>query len=135
MTKAMVALSLGIERMSFCHKFLASELVSKEEVDANLITKQVGAFQEGRVGFQGSQLHSVKRGPDIERVADHPEAYIAYRLTYRCKDCGKEWTRLSVDQLGIPKSYVEDEEEKTEYDAEKEAKKAREEEYAREERR
>ena len=36
-------------------------------------------------------------------------------------------------RVGIPKQYVEDEEEKTEYDAEQETKEAREEEYAREE--
>ncbi len=68
-----------------------------------------------------------------ERIADHPEAFLAYKLTYRCKDCGKEWTKLSVDEVGIPKSYVEDEEENTEYDADKEAEESKEEEYESEE--
>ncbi len=93
--------------------------MSKQEVDASEITKQVDFFPHTGIG--------------IERVADNPGAYIAYKLTYRCKDCGKEWTKLSTEEVDIPKSYVEDEEEKTEYDGEKEAEEAREEEYAREE--
>ena len=59
--------------------------------------------------------------------------FTTYKETYRCKHCRKEWTKLSVEEVGIPKQYVEDEEEKTEYDAEQETKEAREEEYAREE--
>jgi hypothetical protein len=55
-----------------------------------------------------------------ERIADRPEAFVAYQFTYRCKDCGKEWAKFSVKEVALPEEDLEDEEEKTEYDADKE---------------
>ncbi len=67
---------------------------------------------------------SIEPGLSIETISSNPEGYITYKLGYRCKHCGKQ---------DVPKSYVENEEEKTDYDADKEEEEAREEEYAREE--
>lgn len=104
----------------------------EEQIDSSEVTKQGrDIFLERIRGRRGNLIPSAAAvGP---RIADHPEVLITYKVTYRCKHCGKEWTKLSVEEVGIPKEYVEDEEEKTEYDAEQEAKEAREEEYAREE--
>ncbi len=113
---------LVLKECPFCHRPFEAELVSKEQIDSSEVTKQRDVF------FGGGRVVS------IDRIADHPEAYITYKLTYRCKHCGKEWSKLDVEEVGLSKEYVEDEEEKTEYDAEQEAKEAREEEYAREER-
>jgi len=112
---------LVLEECPFCHKFLAAELLSKEEMDTTEALKEKDAFF--RMGV------TIETG---ERVADHPEDFITYRFAYRCRDCGKEWAKFSVREVEIPKEYVEDEEEKTEYDAEKEEEDAREEQYARE---
>ncbi len=126
---------LVLKECPFCHRPFEAELVSKEQIDSREVTKQRDVFFEGSGRIPGTLTRAPLTGPEveIERIADHPEAYITNKLTYRCKHCGKEWTKLSVEEVGIPKEYVEDEEEKTEYDAEQEAKEAREEEYAREE--
>jgi len=109
------------EECPFCQKFLAAELLSKEEVDTAETLKEKDVFF--KMGL------TIETG---ERVADHPEAFVTYRLGYRCRDCGKEWTKFRVREVGIPKEYVEDEEEKTDYDMEREEEDAREEQYARE---
>lgn len=67
-------------------------------------------------------------------IAQNPEAFITYKMTYRCKHCGKEWTKISVEAKTLPRDYVIDEDEKTEADAETESEDAREVEYIREER-
>ena len=113
--------SLVLEECPFCHKFLAAELLSKEEVDTAETLKEKDVFF--KMGL------TIETG---ERVADHPEAFITYRFAYRCRDCGREWTKFRVREVGIPKEYVEDEEEKTDYDAGNEEEEAREEQYARE---
>ncbi len=120
-----------LKECPFCHRPFEATIISKGQIDSSEVTKQGrDTFLERIRGLQGNLIPKVS----IDRIADHPGAYITYKLTYRCKHCGKEWTKLSVEEVGIPKEYVEDEEEKTEYDAEQEAKQSREEEYAREER-
>ena len=37
------------------------------------------------------------------------EGLVTYRLTYRCKHCGKEWTKLSEKEVDLPESYIKDE--------------------------
>ena len=111
-----------LEECPFCHKFLAAELLSKEEIDTAETLNEKDAFF--RMGI------TIETG---ERVADHPEAFITYRFVYKCRDCGKEWSKLKIREVGLPREYAEDEEEKTDYDAAKEEEEAREEQYAREE--
>ncbi len=125
-----------LKECPLCHRPFEAQLLSKEQIDASEVTKQGDFFVEGSTGVLGTQVHRPVMGPEIsiERIADHPEAYITYKLTYRCKHCGKEWSKLEVQEVGLSKEYVKDEEEKTEYDAEREAEEAREEEYVREER-
>ena len=113
--------SLVLEECPFCHKFLAAELLSKEEIETSEALKEKDAFF--KMGI------TIETG---ERIADHPEAFIAYRFAYRCRDCGREWAKFSVREVAGPREYVEDEEERTEYDAEKEEEDVREEQYARE---
>jgi hypothetical protein len=112
--------ALVLKECPFCHKLLAAQLVSKEEVDSGEILSQ------NDVIFRRAFLRSRVQG-----IAERPEAFVTYKLTYRCKSCSKEWSRLSVKEIGLPKEYVEDEEEKTEYDADKEEEQAREEERER----
>ena len=110
------------EECPFCHKFLAGELMSKEEVDTAEALKEKDAFF--KMGI------TIETG---ERVADHPEAFITSRFAYRCKECGKEWAKFSVREVETPGEYIEDGEEKTDYDAGKEEEEdVREEQYARE---
>ncbi len=120
----------------FCHRPFEAELVSKEQIDSSEVTKQRDVFFGGGRVVPGTFTRTPLIGPEvsIDRIADHPEAYITTKLTYKCKHCGKEWSKLEVEEVGLSKEYVEDTEEKTDYDAEREAEGAREEEYAREER-
>jgi len=66
-----------------------------------------------------------------QAVAMRSEAFITYQLNYRCKHCGKEWTKISVEEKQIPREYLEEDREKTDYDAHVEEEEARGEEYAR----
>ena len=111
-----------MEECPFCHKFLAAELLSKEEIDTAEALREKDAFF--KMGI------TIETG---ERVADHPEAFIAYRFLYKCRDCGKEWSKFKIREVELPREYVEDEDEKTDYDAAREEEEAREEQYAREE--
>jgi hypothetical protein len=67
-------------------------------------------------------------------IAQNPEAFITYKMTYGCKHCGRKWTKISVEAKPLPRDYVIDEDEKTDADAETESEDVREEEYIREER-
>jgi len=113
--------SLVLEECPFCHKFLAAELLSKEEVDTAETLKEKDVFFKMGLTIEAGEM-----------VADHPEAFITHKFAYRCRDCGKEWAKFKVSEVGIPKEYVEDEEEKTDYDTEREEEDAREEQFARE---
>ncbi len=111
--------SLVSEECPFCHKFLAGELMSKEEVDTAEALKEKDAFF--KMGI------TIETG---ERVADHPEGFVTYRFAYKCGDCGKEWNKFSVREVGSPREFGEDDEEKTDYDAGREEEDAREEQYS-----
>jgi hypothetical protein len=125
----------------FCHRPFEAEVLSKEQVDSSEVTK-VGDFPietdfwTGRTtegGFlmpRGSLILGLSE-EERNTVAMRPETYIAYRISYQCKHCGKTWTKLQVEEKPLPREYVEDESEKTDYDAHVEAEEAREEEYAR----
>jgi hypothetical protein len=125
----------------FCHRPFEAELLSKEQVDSSEVgnvgdfplerSVLSGQLMEGGFVRGGSLILGLSEG-QREAVAMRPEAFIAYKLSYRCKHCGKEWAHLSVEEKPIPRAYVEAEREKTDYDAHVEEERAREEEYARE---
>ncbi len=121
----------------FCHRPLEARLLSKEEIDSSEATK-VGDFPLEVTPFRGTTrggLSALGRNePDRNTIALHPEAFITYRMTYRCNHCGKEWTKISVEAKSLPRDYAIDEGEKTDADAEVETEDAREEEYVSEER-
>jgi hypothetical protein len=122
-----------LEECPFCHRPFSAEQISKEEVDSSIVMEQSGSMGAGGLrGLTGMLGLAIEPGLSIETIASNPEDYITYKLGYRCKHCGKQWTRLSVKAVDVPKSYVENEEEKTDYDADKEEEEAREEEYDRE---
>jgi hypothetical protein len=117
--------------------------LSKEEVDSSEATK-VGDFPMKMSPVRGItqggvapfNARGVIRLDESEKnaIALHPEAFITYKMTYSCKHCGKEWTKISVEAKPLPRDYVVDEAEKTDADTEVESEEAREEEYVREER-
>jgi hypothetical protein len=121
----------------FCHRPFEAELLSKEQVDSSERSRVSDFPVERALGGQlseGGMYFSPMFGPtDDEKaaVAMRPEAFLTFKETYKCKHCGKEWTKLSVEEKRIPREYLEDEREKTDYDAHIEEEEAREEEYAR----
>ena len=108
------------EECPFCHKFLMAELMSKDEIDTAEALKEKDAFF--KMGI------SIEKG---ERIADDPEAFVTDRFAYRCRECGKEWTRFRVREADAPRELGEDEE-KADYEDGKDEEDGREEQYARE---
>jgi hypothetical protein len=117
---------------------LVAELLAKEQVDSAEVTKVsdfpmeensfTGQIMQGGFAMnQGLLILGLSEG-ERQAVAMRPEAFISYRLSYRCKHCGKTWTKL-VEKKPLPRAYVVDEEEKTDYDAHIEEE-AREDEYS-----
>ena len=111
-------------------------MLSKEQVDSSeearvgdfpVETNWAGGLREG-----GLVLGRGISDDEKEASAMQPEAFITYKSLYKCKHCGKEWTKISVEAKPIPRAYVEDEGEKTDYDAHLEAEEEREREYSRE---
>ena len=130
-----------LHQCPFCHRPFEAELLSKEQVDSSevanvgdfpLETRFAGGLTEGGLVVSRGSLVLGLSDDEKEAVAMHPEAFMTYKALYKCKHCGKEWTKISVEEKPIPRAYVEAEEEKTDYDAHIEAERAREEEYARE---
>jgi hypothetical protein len=130
----------------FCHRPFEAQLLSKTEIDSSEARKMSdfpvelspveGITQGGLRPATGTGMMGLVIGlddSDRNAIAMHPEAFLTYRIAYRCKHCGKEWTRISVESKPLPREYVIDEEEKTDADARAEAEEAREEEYVREE--
>jgi hypothetical protein len=131
----------------FCHRPGEVQLLSKTEIDSSEATR-VSDFPVEMSPIQGITQGGLTPGTatgimglvfgldesDKNAIALHPEAFLTYKMTYRCKHCGKEWTSISVEEKPLPRGYVINEEEKTDADAEAETEEAREEEYVREER-
>ncbi len=123
----------------FCHRPFDAELLSKEQIESRELTKftdSAAVYSMGGQMEQGGLYYSMISGPtEDERaaVAMHPEAFLTHRSIYKCKHCGKEWAKISVEEIPLPREYVEDEErdEKSDYDAHVEEEEAREEEYDR----
>jgi len=105
---------LVLERCPYCHKLFSAEEISKDQVDSDIITP------ERIISRRSYDPHDP---PSMD--------FITYKMTYRCKHCGKEWTELEKKEFDIPRSYAEAEQEKTEYDADREEETAREEQEAR----
>jgi hypothetical protein len=95
-------------------------------------TNFAGGITEGGLGVGRGSLVLGLSEDERHTVAISPEAFITYKSLYKCKHCGREWTKISVEAKKIPRAYVEDEGEKTDYDAHVEEEEAREEQYARE---
>jgi len=133
--------AMVLHQCPFCHRPFEAKVLSREQVDSSELTKVAGSplvenlltreITEG--GFR------VTRGPlmlglleaEKNAVATRPEAFITYKVTYRCNHCGKEWVKAQVEEKPLPRKYVVDDQEKTDYDAHVEEEEAREEEYAR----
>jgi hypothetical protein len=125
----------------FCHRPFEAKVLSREQADSSEITKVADSPLEtnlatGQVmkgGFvmrQGSLFLGLSED-ERKAVAMRPEAFITYKVTYHCNHCGKEWVKAQVEEKQLPREYVVDDEEKTDYDAHVEQEEAREEEYAR----
>jgi hypothetical protein len=51
----------------------------------------------------------VQIGRDLTAPYSRGEDWVSYKLTYRCKHCGKEWTKISEKEIELPRSYVKSE--------------------------
>jgi len=132
---------LVLRECPFCHRPFEAEVLSKEQVDSSEVTKvndfpietnrMTGQTMEGGFAIGHGPLFLGLSEEERNMVAMRPEAFITYKVSYECKHCGKKWTKLQVEEKPLPREYVKDEEEKTDYDAHVEAEEAREEEYAR----
>ena len=96
-----------LEECPFCHKFLAAELISKLEIDTAEILKEKDVFYKLGV--------PVETG---ERMTDNPEMFLTYKLGFKCRQCGKEWSKLKVEGVKTPKDHGESDGEESDYDDE-----------------
>jgi MoaA/NifB/PqqE/SkfB family radical SAM enzyme len=108
----------------YCHRPLEARLLSKEEIDSGEATKVSdfpleaspvrGITQGGLSPSTATGMAGLVLGlddSDRSAIALHPEAFITYRMTYRCNHCGKEWTKISVETKPLPREYVVEDEE------------------------
>jgi hypothetical protein len=65
--------------------------------------------QGGQFMTRGSLILGLSEDEE-KALAIRPEAFIIHKLTYRCKHCGKEWSKLSTEEKPLPREYVENEE-------------------------
>jgi hypothetical protein len=125
----------------FCYRPFEAKVLSREQVDSSEVTRvadfpletNLATGQVVRGGFvmrQGSLFLGLSED-EKKAVAMRPEAFLTYRVSYRCNHCGKEWTKAQVEEKQLPREYALDDEEKTDLDAHVEQEEAREEEYAR----
>jgi hypothetical protein len=95
----------------FCHKILAAELVSKEQVDAHGV-KILGPPPPTMVNpsspFPPARTIPLRtiNPPDIEPTGK-TEEFVTYKLVYRCKYCGKEWSKISKKEYDIPQDETD----------------------------
>lgn len=95
------------EECPYCHKFLGAELVTKQVIDTADILKEKDAFYKLGV--------PVETG---ERITENPELFVTYKLGFKCRQCGKEWSKLKLEGVKVPKEYAESEDEETDNDGE-----------------
>ncbi len=51
---------------------------------------------------------------ELERMREQPEAFLTYRIAYKCKHCRKEWNTISTKEVKIPEAYIDSEQGKGE---------------------
>ena len=102
-------LLLVSEECPYCHKFLGAELVSKQEIDTADILKEKDIFYKLGV--------PVETG---ERITENPEQFVTYKLGFKCRQCGKEWSKLKLEGVKTPKGYTESEDDEPDYNGESE---------------
>jgi hypothetical protein len=129
---------LVLRECPYCHRPFEAQLLSKEKIDSSQATKvgdfpiemsSLGGLSEGGLTpVDAGGLMGMVLGLDESTrnaIALQPEAFITYRMTYRCKHRGKEWTRTSAETIPLPRDHVIDEEERTDADADTEREEAR----------
>ena len=112
-----------MEECPYCHKFFAAEQISKDEVDSNISRNPLAPEEAARIATRYTRYYDPGLGHT--RYQD----VITYQKHYRCKHCGKEWTKMSEKVLKVPGRYIPADESQVAREEEK----AKEEQYAREE--
>lgn len=46
---------------------------------------------------------------DLNDSLSRSEDWISYKLTFRCKRCGNEWSKISEKEVELPRDYVKSE--------------------------
>lgn len=106
-----------LHQCPYCHRPFEAELLSKEEIGSSEATRVGdtplamsairGITQSGvRPGVAGGRLGLILElePSDRDAIALHPEAFITYKLGYRCKHCGTEWAKISVEEKPFPET-------------------------------
>ena len=112
---------MDLRECPYCHRPFEGQQLAKEQVDWREATKVSDFPIEPGIGIHGDTqggLYQPRRAPtyglseeEKKTVALNPEAFITYEVAYRCKHCGKEWTKLSVEKVSLPREYVAEERE------------------------
>lgn len=82
-----------LEECPFCHRLLVAEQISKEEVDFN---------EEGMLGNPPKMIGTGRRREQARLYEPAPVSlFTSYKVTYRCKHCGEEWSKTHSEEKDI----------------------------------
>jgi ribosomal protein L37AE/L43A len=70
----------------FCHKHFAAELISRDHVDTSELKAE-----------DFPMVRPPMRGPSLG-LRPVTEVYVTFKLNYRCKHCGREWSKISTEE-------------------------------------
>jgi hypothetical protein len=83
----------------FCHKLLAAKEISKAQVDSDVVANEPAL---PRIAVRHKPLKEAPQVGVPGRIS------LLYKITYQCKHCGKEWTKLSEEDVEIPHEYLKE---------------------------
>jgi hypothetical protein len=83
----------------FCHKLFAAKEISKEQVDSDVVAKEATL---PRIAVRRRPLKEPPQPGVPGRIS------LVYKITYQCKHCRKEWTKISEEDVEIPHEYLKE---------------------------
>lgn len=86
---------------------------SREATKVSDFPIEPGIHDETQGGFyrrRGALFHGLSE-EEKKSVALNREAFVTYEVALRCKHCGKERSKLSVEKVRLSREYVAEERE------------------------
>ena len=101
------ALESVLHECPYCHRVEAAQVISKTPVDSSMLQPQ-------DLPDRNRGVFIATRQRNLEPMEVDPKSateVTAYKVDYRCKHCGREWSRTVTEDVKIPEEYAEYEDE------------------------